>query len=90
VAVLRGEKSAQKLAAAAEDAYGDAGAQQGGESLGSDLHCLGHDEAVQVTNGDFAQDFVALGGLIAPEDFEALALQGDPAAVLINGGSGQG
>jgi hypothetical protein len=54
------------------------------------LHRLGHDQAIQVANGDFAEDFVALGGLVAPEDFEALALQGDPAAVLVNGGGGQG
>jgi hypothetical protein len=90
VAVLRGKESAQKLTAAAEDAYGDAGAQQGGEGLGSDLHRLSHDEAIQVAKGDFAQDLVALGGLVAPEDFEALALQGDPATVLVNGGGGQG
>ena len=88
VGVLRGKKSAQKLAAPAEEAHGDAGAQQGRQGLGSDLHRLGDDEAVQVADGDFAQDLVALGGLVVPEDFEALAFEADPATVLVNGGGG--
>ena len=86
--VLGGEKTAEELAAPAEDDHGNAGAQQGGEGLGSDLHGLGDDEAVQVADGNLAQDFVALGGLVAPEDFEALAVQGDAATRLVNGGGG--
>jgi hypothetical protein len=54
------------------------------------LHGLGDDEAVEVADGDFAEDLVALGGLIAPEDLEALTFEADAATVLVNGGGGQG
>lgn len=56
--------------------------------MGSDLHRLGYDQAVQVADGDFAEDFVALGRVVAPEDFEALAFEADAATVLVNGGGG--
>ena len=58
--------------------------QQGREGLGSDLHGLGDDEAVEVADGDFAEDLVALGGLIAPEDLEALTFEADAATVLVS------
>jgi hypothetical protein len=86
VGVVGGEKSAQKLAAPTEDAHGYAGAQQGGEGLGSDLHRLGNDEAVQVADGNLAQDLVAVSRFVAPEDFKTLAVEGNPATVLVNGG----
>jgi len=65
--------------------------------LGGVEEAEGGVEAVGVKEGDgfrvkegrdFAENLVALGGLVAPEDFEALALQGDPATVLVNGGGG--
>src|ERR1019366_4562916 len=90
VGVVGGEKPAEKLAAPAEDAHGYAAAQEGGEGLRSDLHRLGNDEAVQVADGNLAQDLVAVGRLVASKDLEALAVEGNPAAVLVNGGGGQG
>jgi hypothetical protein len=65
--------------------------------LGGVEEAEGGVEAVGVKEGDgfrvkegrdFAENLVALGGLVAPEDFEALALEGNPATVLVNGGGG--
>ncbi|MBI4328159.1 MAG: hypothetical protein HY674_23255 [Chloroflexi bacterium] len=89
-AVLVGgrEEAAQKLAVPAEEVHRNVRPQHRGHGRRRDLHRLGHNQPVQVAQRDFAQDFLALGLLVAAKDFQPLALEVDAAVRLVDAGGG--
>jgi len=83
-----GEEAAEEAAGPVEEADGDVGAEEGGQGGGGDLDGLGEDEALDVAEGDFADDFLGAGVGVAGPDFEALGFEVDAGVGQLDAGGG--
>ena len=64
------------------------GLEEGGQGGGGDLDGLGEDEALDVAEGDFADDFLGAGVGVAGPDFEALGFEVDAGVGQLDAGGG--
>src|SRR5579875_14222 len=88
VLVGGGQKATQELAVPSQNIYGDLGSQGGCQGRGGDLHRFGHNQPVQVAQGNLAQNFVVLGLLVAPNDLQAFAFEVNAAIGVVDAGGG--
>ena len=93
VVVLGGEEAAEEGATPGEELDGNAAAEEFSHGGAGELYGFAGDDAVEVAEGDFAEEFVggARGGVLGlTPDFEAFAVEVDAEVGLVEAGGGHG
>lgn len=84
--VLRGKKIAEECAIPGKDLHRHAVAQDRRERRSREMDRLANDEAIQIPQRDFAEDFFAIGVFVPTTDFQALTFEVNADIGLIDDG----
>ena len=86
VVILGGQKTTKVFAGPGEYLNGDFALKDGGERRRGEVDALADDEAFEVAEGDFPEQFLVLVRVLASVDFETVSLEVDPQIRLVQTG----